>query len=83
MFQVILANQAKRDLKRLDAVFKEKVIKNLKMLKENPFLGQKMAGQFEGSYRIKIPPIRIIYTPDIKNKIIFVRAIGFRGGVYK
>lgn len=83
MFQVILANQAKKDLKRLDAVFKEKVIKNLKMLKENPFLGQKMAGQFEGSYRIKIPPIRIIYTPDIKNKIIFVRAIGFRGGVYK
>lgn len=83
MFQVILANQAKKDLKRLDAVFKEKVIKNLKMLKENPFLGQKMAGQFEGSYRIKIPPIRIIYTPDIENKIIFVRAIGFRGGVYK
>lgn len=83
MFQVILANQAKKDLKRLDARFQEKVIKNLKMLKEDSFLGQKMAGQFEGSYRIKTPPIRIIYTPDIKNKIIFIRAIGFRGGVYR
>jgi mRNA-degrading endonuclease RelE of RelBE toxin-antitoxin system len=42
-----------------------------------------MSGEYNGSYRIKIPPIRIIYLPDFKNKIIWVRAIGFRGDVYK
>jgi len=58
-------------------------LKNLRLLKTEPFLGEKMAGQFQGSYRIKIPPLRIIYLPDLKNKIIWVRAIGFRGGIYK
>jgi len=53
------------------------------MLKIEPFLGEKMMGEFKNSYRIKIPPLRIIYTPDFKNKIIWVRAIGFRGEVYR
>jgi len=34
-------------------------------------------------YKIKIPPLRIIYTPDFKNKIIWIKAIGFREGIYK
>ena len=42
-----------------------------------------MHGEFQGYYRIKIPPLRIVYLPDIKNKIIKVRAIGFRGNIYK
>ena len=53
------------------------------LLRDNPLLGEKMAGVFAGSYRIKIPPVRIIYMPDMKNKIIWIRAIGHRGDVYK
>lgn len=83
MFLVILGNQAKKDLKNLDARSKDKVLRNLRALKNNPFLGEKMVGQFQGSYRIKIPPLRIIYLPDFKNKIIWIRAIGFRGKIYK
>lgn len=83
MYRVILGNRAEKDLKKLDKRFREKVIKNLRMLKIEPFLGEKMAGEFKNSYRIKIPPLRIIYTPDFKNKIIWIRAIGFRGGVYR
>ena len=83
MYQVALAGQAKKDLKKLDARYQEKVLGWLRMLEVNPLLGRKMAGEFQGSYRIKIPPLRIIYTPDFKNKIIWIKAIGFRGGVYK
>jgi len=83
MYHVILGNRAEKDLKKLDERFREKVIKNLRMLKIEPFLGEKMMGEFKNSYRIKIPPLRIIYTPDFKNKIIWVRAIGFRGEVYR
>ncbi|EKE15033.1 MAG: hypothetical protein ACD_12C00188G0004, partial [uncultured bacterium] len=41
------------------------------------------SGEYNGSYRIKIPPLRIIYLPDFKKNIIWIRAIGFRGDIYK
>ena len=83
MYLVFLENRAKKDLKKLDKNLQEKVLKNLHFLKTNPFLGIKMQGEFKGFYRIKIPPLRIIYFLDLKNKIILIRAIGFRGGIYK
>lgn len=83
MYLVFLENRAKKDLKKLPKVYFEKVGKQIDLLTLNPFLGGKMSRDFQGSYRIKIPPLRIIYTPDFKNKIIWVRAIGFRGGVYR
>lgn len=83
MYQVILHREAKKDLKKLENRFREKVFFMLSFLKNNPFLGEKMTGDFQGSYRVKIPPLRIIYTPDLKNKTIWIRTIGFRGGVYK
>ncbi|MBU1031515.1 type II toxin-antitoxin system RelE/ParE family toxin [Patescibacteria group bacterium] len=82
MYQVNLLNQAKKDLKKLDPRFQQKVILSLRLLKSKPFLGEKMAGEFKGSYRIKIPPIRIVYTPDLHKKIIWIRAIAHRQGVY-
>lgn len=83
MYQVRLANSAKRGFKKLDKRFQEKVLESLRLLKNSPFLGEKMGGEFQGSYKIKIPPVRIIYTVDIKNKIIWVRAVGHRGDIYK
>lgn len=83
MYRVNLLNSAKKDLKRLDRKFQQKTVSTLYLLEKNPFLGDKMTGIFEGWYRVKIPPLRIVYTPDTKNKIIWVRAIGFRGNVYR
>jgi len=83
MYQVILHREVKKDLRKLDKRFREKIFFILSLLKNNPFLGEKMAGEFSGSYRIKIPPLRIIYTPDLKRKIIWIRTLGFRGRVYK
>lgn len=83
MYQVMLLNTAKKDLKNLDRRFQKKSILILRQLRENPLLGRKLEGNYQGWYKIKIPPLRIIYTPDFKNKIVWVKAIGFRGGVYK
>lgn len=83
MYQVNLLNSARKGLKKLDKRFQEKVILSLRLLKTDPFLGEKMSGDFRDSYRIKFYPIRIIYNVDLKNKIITVRAIGHRQGIYK
>ena len=83
VYQVNLPSRVRKDLKKLDSRFQRKIILSLRLLQRNPFLGEKMSGEFNGSYRIKIPPIRIIYTPDLKNKIVWIRAIGHRQGIYK
>ncbi|MFH0795581.1 MAG: type II toxin-antitoxin system RelE/ParE family toxin [Candidatus Omnitrophota bacterium] len=83
MFRVKLSNQAEKFLKKSDKISQKKAAKSLILLATNPFLGEKMEGEFQGSYRIKIPPLRIIYTPDFGSKTIWVRAIGHRGEVYK
>ena len=83
MYQINLSNQARKSLRKLDGRFRKKFLLMLQLLRDNPLLGEKMTGVFEGSYRIKIPPVRIIYAIDMKNKIIWVRAIGHRGDVYK
>lgn len=83
MYQLKVNNRAEKDLKKLSTVYKQKVARSLNLLASNPFLGDKMSGEFLGSYRIKIPPIRIIYQVNHQNKIIQVRAIGHRGDIYK
>ena len=83
MYQIFLSNKAEKNLKKLDKIYRLKAGKSIDFLANNPMVGAKMGGEHKGSYRIKIPPLRIIYTPDFKNKIIWIKAIGFRGGVYK
>ena len=83
MYQVNLSNRAEKELKKLAPGYKTKITGLLNLLTDNPFLGEKMSGEFKGWYRIKIPPLRIIYSADFQNKIIIIRAIGHRGDVYK
>lgn len=83
MYQIFLSNRAEKDLKKLDKTYRLKAGKAVDFLANNPLAGAKMEGEYKNSYRIKIPPLRVIYTPDFKNKIIWIKAIGFRGGVYK
>lgn len=82
MYQVRLLNQSKKDLKRIDKRFLTKIYYSIGELSKNPFLGEKMLGKYPGLYRIKIPPIRIVYKIDHINKIIWVHAIGHRQGIY-
>ena len=83
MYQVTLSNHAEKELKKLASNYQPKVTGIINSLSENPFLGEKMGGAFQGWYRVKIPPIRIIYTADFKNKVILIRAIGHSGDIYK
>lgn len=83
MYLIVFENKAKKELKKIPKIYLEKVSKQIDLLELNPLLGNKMFGDFANNYRIKIPPLRIIYYPDYQNEIIYIRAIDFRGGIYK
>ena len=83
MFSISLSNQAEKQLKRLEKTNLNRACKVIDKLPTNPFLGIRLQGQFQGYYKIKIPPLRIIYSVDLKNKAIVIIAIGYRGDIYK
>lgn len=84
MYQVKLNNRAKKDLRKLDRRFQEKIGEMIDRLSQDPLIGIKLSGDLNDSYKIKIPPLRIVYSPNFKSKIILVKSLGFRGGgVYK
>ena len=42
-----------------------------------------LTSDLQGSYRLRIGNIRIIYSIDDSVKIVYIEVIGFRGDVYK
>lgn len=83
MYQVLLTNNAKKDLKKIAGPYLPKVSQAIDALETDPFLGEKMSGKHKDEYRIKIPPLRIIYTINHKTRTITILALGHRGGIYK
>ncbi len=58
----------------------------LEKLEENPFglpNTKHLKAEFIGSCRIRIGNIRIIYSVNDSDKIVYIEVIGFRGDVYK
>ena len=54
-------------------------------LQENPFLHRNvraLTGELHGDYRLRVGDWRILFTPDIESKSLFVYAILPRGDAY-
>lgn len=83
MFQVKIGNRARKNLKKISQQYLPRVIPIIDELSDDSFMGEKMAGRFADCRRVKLPPIRIIYSVDKKAKIVWVQAIGHRGDIYK
>jgi len=52
----------------------------------NPFFAlnvKKLKGQFEGVYRYRIGKIRLFYSIDSENKMIFILNIDYRKDIYE
>ena len=58
----------RRDQERIFAAFQ--------MLRQNPFLGKKLEGEFDGAWSLRVWPYRILYT--IERQIVTVTVIAVR-----
>lgn len=82
-YQVIVSNEARKNLKKIPIEWKRRVWLYLDRLKTDPYIGKKLEGRYAGSYSIRVWPYRIIYTIKKKELIIEVIEIEHRGGAYK
>ena len=80
--EVVLSDDAKKQLKRLPKTARIKIFKKLDLLEKNPNSGKKLGGELSDFWSIRVWPYRIIYEIDIKLKRIDVHRIAHRQGAY-
>jgi mRNA interferase RelE/StbE len=83
MYRVLLRNKARKNLAKIPRPFRQRIIAALVRLRNDPYLGEPLLGQYKGKYSLHIHPYRIIYEIYRANLIIYILRIDHRGAAYK
>ena len=86
MSELVLHRRVQRYARRLPADLKESIKESLTKLAKDPenYPGSiMMSGQWQGYRRIRIGNLRVIYTYQTKEDVIYVDYVGPRGEIYK
>lgn len=71
------------ELKKLPRAKQIKVLGKIQKLKNDPYAGKKLKGEFGGLRSLKVWPYRIIYRFLPQEKLLFINVIQHRQKVYK
>lgn len=86
MYKIEFARKAAKFYQRIDTVTARRLNHIFEKLSEAPFSLpniKHLKGKLAGSYRIRIGDIRVVYSVDNANKIVYIEVIRFRGDVYR
>jgi mRNA-degrading endonuclease RelE of RelBE toxin-antitoxin system len=68
-------------LKNLDKDNQIRILRDLKILEEQPFVGKRLAGRLSEVMSFRVGEYRVIY--QVSEKIIIIRTVSHREQVYK
>ena len=86
MYEIELAKKAAKFYRKADTPTVRRLNAAFDRLAEDPYYHyniKPLTSDLQGSYRLRIGNIRIIYSIDDSVKIVYIEVIGFRGDVYK
>jgi mRNA interferase RelE/StbE len=86
MYSIELSRKAAKFYQKAENVTLKRLNLAFSKLSEDPFRHfniRKLSGELEGSFRLRLGTMRIIYSVDDKKKVVYIEVIGFRGDVYK
>lgn len=87
VYNVRVHREALKFYHRLEKEWQTKIDEAVEKLREDPWRKdldvKRLHGEYTGYYRLRIGEIRIIYSLDKENKVIFVDALAYRGKAYK
>lgn len=83
MTTVVITKQAEKSFLKLPLSAQTKISKAIDKLIQNPLVGEKLKGEFEGQYKIYAWPYRVIYIFSAVESVITVVEIEHRQGAYK
>jgi len=82
-WKVKIHRKAYQELERIHPKYKNQILKKIHALAENPYVGEKLHGEWQGFRKIRVGDYRIVYTVEEEVKILFIVKIGHRKDVYK
>lgn len=81
--RVEYSDTAAKELRKLPQSKQIKIIKTIAKLKNDPYAGKKLKGEFEGLRSLRVWPYRVIYRYLPQDKLLFINVIQHRQEVYK
>ena len=82
MFEVRIEKNARNFIKKLDNSSQKEILKKIRKLKENPFMGKALTGNLSGLWRIRIGKYRVVYQIKNSELIVIVLDVGHRKNIY-
>jgi mRNA interferase RelE/StbE len=86
MYEIELSRKAAKFYQKAGTATVRRLNAAFDRLAEDPFNHNNikpLSGELQGSFRLRVGNIRIIYSIDDTIKIVYIEVIGFRGDVYK
>lgn len=80
-FDIVFTKQFLKEIRNLDRPTQIRVLRELRILEEQPLLGKRLAGQLIGLMSFRIGDYRVIY--QVSKKTLIIRTIGHRSTVYE
>jgi len=84
MYEILFTKKAEKNLKKLAHSDRIKIIDKIEKL-DFPFprnLNIESIVKVKGFYRLRLGKLRAIFEIDRKKKKIWIRKVGYRGGIY-
>ncbi len=86
MFEVRFSRRAERNLGALSSEDRERIRAAIEELSRDPLTATHVTTLFhprERLYRKRVGPLRIVFSMDLDSEVVFIVALGRRGGVYR
>ena len=84
-YEIEVRSGAMKDLRSLDRVVAERILKKLDWIKENFdfIVPEPLSGEFKGLFKLRVGSYRVLYTYDRRQELITVHLIGHRREIYR
>jgi len=86
VYKIFFTSKSEKELYRLASTDIKRILEILPKLTSIPFtqnLDIKKLTNIEGFYRLGLGKLRILFEIDKKKSEIWIRKVGYRGGVYR
>jgi len=80
-FEIRFTPRFLKNIKALDKEVQMRILRDISILKTDPFVGKPLRGEWKGVYSLRIGDYRVLY--QIKKNEVFLLVVGHRKRVYR
>jgi len=79
-FEIRFTPRFLKNIKTLDKEVQVRILREINILKTNPYVGKPLRGEWKGIYSLRIGDYRVLY--QIRENVVFLLVVGHRKRVY-